>query len=75
MVVPSLLGRHRLILEQIDRNDILPRKSGWIIKHPEKYKDIPEIAAALEDYRRQIKLPLATRSSTASSGSTVSRRS
>jgi hypothetical protein len=53
-------GSHRHILNRIDQADIrLVRGIGWVITRPENYPNIPEIAAVVKDFKKQMVLPLA----------------
>jgi|GEM_PF-4327083 len=73
VIRPQFDRSHRQLLDQIRKlggdEDVIPWREGWILRNPSKYQSNPLIAAALADYRDQIKLPLATPSSTACSGS------
>jgi len=73
MVRPHVDLRHREILRKIDRQDLRLCVGGWVIKDPEKYLSIPEIASAIEDYKRQTQLAIL--SSTVSAGSSPSPQS
>ena len=44
------------IAQQIETADIVYPKwlAGWLIINPYKYAHIPQIAAALEDHKRQV---------------------
>ncbi len=75
---PRMDKSHLMLLDKIKalggEKDIVPCRNGWILRNPRKYLRIPWIKMAVEEFDRQMKLPLETRSSTVSSGSSFSRR-